>query len=299
MSGEATGTTGGSTGTADAATGGAPGATTQTGGASGSGATATQVPVVDWTSSLPEAQKMFVNQKGFKDPGMVLDSYKNLETLMGAPKERLVKMPEKADDAAGWNEVYDKLGRPKAASEYTFKVPEGVTADPNSTKFAQDLFHKAGLTKAQGEAIANEWNNYAVEADKGAAQARIAQAAVEKTALTKEWGGAWNDKVKACAAAMQSFGLDAAAVTKLESALGYSATMKFLSDIGSKVGESKFVTGDGSGAFQGSMTPDQARAVLAEKRKDSAWTAKYVSGDSAAREEMAKIMRAMTPEDQS
>lgn len=267
--------------------------------AAASGATAAQAQATtqaaDWTASLPEAQRVFVQTKQFKDPSMIIDSYRNLETLMGAPKERLIKMPEKSDDVAAWGEVYDKLGRPKSSADYQFKVPEGITPDPASTKWTQELFHKAGLTKAQGEMIANEWNSNVVSTEKVSVEARSAQTQVEKGALQKEWGGAWQDKVKACAAAMQAFNLDTAAVTKLESALGYSATMKFLSDIGSKVAESRFISGDGPHGLQGAMTPEQGRALLAEKKKDSAWVTRYNNGDYAAKEEMAKIMQAIAP----
>ncbi len=280
------------------------GAGTQTAGgenpAAASGATAATAQVTtatsDWTASLPEAHKMFVQNKGFKDMSMALDSYKHLETLMGAPKERLIKMPEKSDDVAAWGEVYDRLGRPKSSSEYQFKVPEGITQDPASTKWAQELFHKAGLTKSQGEMIANEWNNNILSGEKQSVEARTVQTQTERAALQKEWGGAWDDKRKSCAAAMQAFGIDTAAVTKIESALGYSATMKLLSNIGSKVAESRFIDGSGPHGLSGAMTPDQGRAMLAEKRKDSAWVARYNSGDYAAKEEMAKIMQAIAPE---
>src|ERR1035441_8312086 len=229
---------------------------------------------VDWTSGFSEDHKAFVTNKGFKGASDVIDSYKGYESLMGA-KDKLVRLPDKAD-APEWGEVYDKLGRPKTASEYTFKLPDGLAADPANTKFAQELFHKAGLTKAQAVTVANSWN-----ANEQAKSAEVAAKAssnlkAEQSALQTEWGAAWEQNRKACAAAMQSFGLDGAAVTKLESALGYSATMKFLASIGSKVGEASFVTGDNSG-FKGALTPDQAKQSLNQKTQDPAWVAKAMS----------------------
>ena len=35
---------------------------------------------VDWTTGLNEDTRGFVQNRGFKDPGMVLDSYRNMET---------------------------------------------------------------------------------------------------------------------------------------------------------------------------------------------------------------------------
>ena len=85
-----------------------------------------------------------------------------------------------------------------------------------------------------------------------------------------------------------SFGLDGAAVTKLESALGYSATMKFLASIGSKVGEASFVTGDNSG-FKGALTPDQAKQSLNQKTQDPAWVAKAMSKQQPEYDEYTRL----------
>ncbi len=248
--------------------------------------TTTAPTTTDWTSSLPEAQKQFVTAKGFKDPSTVLESYQNLEKLMGA-KEKLIKLPDNFQ-APEMNEVYDKLGRPKEASGYQFAGVDGKEVNPEFTKFAQDLFHKAGLSKTQGEMVANEWNKYAQGMSQKDVVAYEANLSVEKTALTKEWGAAYDQNIMACRAAMESFGLDAGAVTKLESALGYSATMKFLAQIGSKVGEDSFVTGQGSG-FQGALTPDQAKATLNTKMQDPNWVQKALTKQQPEYTEYTKL----------
>src|SRR4051812_7514574 len=67
----------------------------------------------DWTAGLNEATRGFVENRGFKDPQTLADSYVNLEKLMGVPKDRLLQVPEKDDDAEGWGKVYNRLGRPE------------------------------------------------------------------------------------------------------------------------------------------------------------------------------------------
>jgi len=248
----------------------------------------------DWTASLPDAQKAYVSSKGFKDPAMVLESYKNLETLMGAPKDRLLKLPEKFD-APEMGEVYDRLGRPKTSDEYTFAAPEGMQVNQEFSKFAKELFHKAGLSKSQGELVANEFNKYANGDAAKNQQAQAQQLATEKTALQREWGAAFEDQTKACGKAAQTFGLGKEELAKLESALGYSATMKFLAQVGSKLGEDSFVTGGESG-FKGALTPDVARGQIAELKADQGWVSKYLTGDKEARNQMERLMRFAYPE---
>jgi hypothetical protein len=265
----------------------------------GGNTSAPQTPVVtstpnDWTSSLNEQQKLYVGQKGFKDQASVLDSYQNLEKLMGAPKERLLKLPEKAD-APEWGEIYDKLGRPKNANEYTFAKPSGKDANPEFTDWAQKQFHALGLTKSQGETLAAKWNEYAVGDQSKAQETQANNLKVEQTALKKEWGAAFEQQMKTCSKAAQTFGLGPDEVSKLESALGYSATLKFLASVGSKLGEDSFVTGDGGG-FQGALTPDRAQAEIADLRKDKDFTSRYLNGGFAEKAKMERLMKFAYPD---
>ncbi len=283
----------GTTTTVDTTSAGGPTGIQNAGGTSttGAGATAT----TSWIDGLPSQNKEYVTQKGFKDPAAIVDSYRNLETLLGAPKDRLMKLPENMSDQKSMAEIYDKLGRPKAPTEYSWKVPEGTQANPEFTKFTQELFHKVGLSKAQGEQLASEWNQFAAGNQAQELQAKQAQLTTEKQALTKEWGAAVGDNLKMCAKAAQTFGLDKTALDKLESALGYSATMKFLHQIGTKVGEHNFVAGDSS-AFDGALTPDRALAQINELKADKSWVQKYTSGDRSARQQMEKLMRFAYPD---
>ena len=67
----------------------------------------------DWTAGLPEEMKGYVQNKGFKDPSAVVESYRNFEKLMGVPQDRMIKLPEKAEDKAAWDSIYNRLGRPE------------------------------------------------------------------------------------------------------------------------------------------------------------------------------------------
>lgn len=257
--------------------------------------------VQDWTTSLPDTAKLYVSQKGFKDPGAVLESYQNLEKLMGAPKERLLKLPEKAD-APEWGEVYDKLGRPKAPTDYSIgaKDQKGnpITGNPEFTSWAQQQFHDLGLTKAQGEALAQRWNDYALTDISKRDQTVAQTTTTEKAALTKEWGAAYDQNSKAAFAAAKQFGLGQEEVSQLEKAIGFGKTMKFLANIGSKVGEHSYVDGgNGSGqGFQGALTPEIAKAQILELKNDTDFTQRYLAGESAAAAKMKRLMEFAYPD---
>lgn len=271
-------------------------------GVQGGGQTVDAIPngataVNDWTSGLDEQKKLYATQKGFKDPSAILDSYKNLETLMGTPKDRLLRLPDKPD-APEWGDIYDRLGRPKNANEYHFaKPPQGATENKEFTDWAQKLFHGQGLTKQQGESIAAKWNEYAMGDAQKQQEAYSANLKVEQTALQKEWGAAHDQKIKACQAAAQAFGLGQEEVSKLEKALGYSATLKFLSNVGSKLSEDSFVLGGNeAGGFKGALTPGQAEAEIQELLKDKDFSRRYASGDREAYLKMEALHKAAHPD---
>jgi hypothetical protein len=105
--------------------------TNQTSGDAGQGQTqeasqaAASEQSASWLDALDADGKNYVSKKGFKEPKDVLQSYINLEKLHGVPQDRLLKLPEtlEGDDAAP---LWEKLGKPKEASEYTFELHESV-----------------------------------------------------------------------------------------------------------------------------------------------------------------------------
>lgn len=69
------------------------------------------------------------------------------------------KLTEKATDAerAAYRKAMDVPDKPEA---YEFPKLEGLDNDPNMVKWGQNLFHRLGIPKAAGEAIAGEWNQF-------------------------------------------------------------------------------------------------------------------------------------------
>jgi hypothetical protein len=264
-------------------------------GAGGAGAGGTPPPPAaaaaptDWTSGLNDDLKGYVQTKGFKDPVSVLDSYRNLEKLVGVPKERLLKLPEK-DDAPEWNEIYGKLGRPEKPEEYKLPMPEKGGSEEFS-KWAQTTFHGLGLSRKQGEQLVAKWNEFQGGTQKSLSEAQAVKLEAENTSLKREWGAAFEQNAAAVEHAAKEFGMNEKQLLALKEVMGPSSAMKFLHAIGSKISEAPFLgTGDGgSRGNNGALTPAAARHRIAELGGDGDFMRRYAEGGASERAEMERL----------
>lgn len=250
-------------------------------------------PAADWTASFSDDLKGFVQTKQFKDPSAVVESYRNLEKLTGA-QEKLIRLPEK-EDAPEWAQVYEKLGRPKEAKEYQLEMPaEG--GDKEFLEEARSKFHELGLNRKQAETLAKWWNQKAANVSAQSEEQRTAAVLADAENLKKEWGMAYDQNLGAAKNATKKFGIDEATLDKMESALGYSGLIKFMHNLGSKIGEASFISGDGkTSGFGGVMSPEQARGQLAALNQDSDFIRRYAEGGAPERQKMEELMKQAYP----
>ncbi len=299
MSEAAIGSGGDSSGTsvgAGVAAGGTAPATDQGGSGVGGNAGGTGSTNSDWTVSLNDDLKGYVQNKGFKDPASALESYRNLEKLMGAPKERLLKLPEKAEDPA-WSEIWGKLGRPEKPEEYNIPMPEGG-GDKEFAEWAKGTFHKLGISKAQAETLVKEWNGFSGNQSKAAQDAATAKNVSDDKALKAEWGQAYEQHTNLAKRAVKEFGVDGETIDKLEKALGFAGVMKHFHSVGSKLGEAAYVSGNSGGGFGNVLAPAAARNQIETLRGDPDFVRRYTSGDPAAKAKMDQLHQMAFPDDQ-
>lgn len=259
--------------------------------ATGAGDGATATGAFDWTKAGLDTDAMaLVNDRQWKGVPDVLTSYRNLEKLIGVPPERVIKLPGDKDPAESWGAVYDRLGRPKAATDYKIPLPEGDTGE--FAKAIAPIFHEAGLSQAQVQKIAEKHNALMVEQTKKATEAAKAAQERELVELKAEWGADYdkhNDTVDRAAAA---FGMTKEHAVALKQAMGPKAAMKFLYAIGSKIAvEGQFVSGEkgGGGGFE-SMTPEIAQAKITANVKDRSFMERFNSADPVVRGDARKEM---------
>lgn len=236
-------------------------------------------PAVQWTESLSPEMKDYVTTKGFKDPSMLLDSYVNLEKLRGVPQERLLKLPESAD-ASEWNDVYSKLGRPDNPDGYGLQVPE--KGDPAFVNWAKDAFHKLNLTKNQATGLLEKFSEYVGSKNTESLEQYKSKVAEQEINLKKDWGSAYHQNIAVAQQAAKTFGIPSEAVDAMEKAIGFDGVMKLMSNIGMRLGESKYVSGQSNSqnAYGETMvlTPQQARARIENLRRDPDFVSKYTAG---------------------
>jgi len=232
--------------------------------------------------------KGWVQNKNFESAESLASSYLNLEKLFGHDKAgRTVVMPGKDAQPAEVDAFYNKLGRPPTAAEYNFPK-EGV--DEKIIAAARDTFHKVGLTSAQAQTLSDWWMGVEKGIGDARTQAITARNTQETEALRKEWGAAFDDRSKLVDRAVQQFGIEEADLSGLRDAWGPAKAMKFFAALGEGMGEGSFVSGDNRAkGFAGAMTPDQAKAKIADLRNDAGFVRRYQSGDVEAKAEMERL----------
>lgn len=244
-----------------------------------------------WYGSFEPDLKGYIETKGFpadeKGLSALASSYRNLEKHFGVPAEQLLKLPKDENDKDGWGKIYERLGRPAKPEEYQLPVPEGD--DGEYAKFISTAMHELGITKKQAQALAAKQNEFVGELTRREAAAYQEAIKTQDVALRAEWGPAYDKHIQIAKGAFGELGLKPEVVDAMEKAIGFAETMKFFHTIGSKIGEDKFVSAEGSPGFAGAMSPAAAAARLEAIRTDPELSTKYINGDAAIRAEMDKL----------
>lgn len=249
-----------------------------------------------WTDSFSDNElKGYAQNKGWKDPSEAVNSYRQFEKLMGAPQDRVIKLPEKADDPA-WQDINYKLGVPKDPKDYQIEVPAEY-GDPQFAEKARDWFHKLGIPKEKGNQLAKNWNEYIgaqIQAGKDAEKQMLVK---ETGELRKEWGAAFDQNAELGRRAAHAFGFDEKKINAVEKALGFAGTMKLFHQLHTKIGEDGFVNGDrNNNNFGGLMTPAQAQAQIKLRQKDLDFRDRLLKKDTAALTEWNELHKMAHPQ---
>lgn len=244
-----------------------------------------------WYGSFDPDLKGYIETKGFpadeKGLSALASSYRNLEKHFGVPAEQLLKLPKDENDKDGWGKIYERLGRPEKPEGYQLPTPEGD--DGEYANFISKVMHDLGITKKQAQALAAKQNEFIGEMTKREVAAYQETIKTQDQALKSEWGPAYDKHVQIAKGAFAELGLKPEVVDAMEKAIGFAETMKFFHTIGSKIGEDKFVSAEGSPGFAGAMSPAAAAARIDAIKGDPVLSAKYIAGDAALKAEMDKL----------
>lgn len=238
-----------------------------------------------WTDGMSDEIKGFVQNKGFKGPGDVVDSYRNFEKLQGVPQERLLKLPENMDSPEG-RAIMERLGAPKDASGYQLELPAD-SKDPKAQEWAAKAFAELGVPKTMAENLIKKFNERVSGQMTEAQAARQAAGITAEANLKTEWGAAFEQNKTRVEAAVKTLGLSPEGVAAISAALGPEKAAKEFLKISAATQEAPFVVGTNGGT--GVMTPDQAKATISAYKTDKEFMARVARGDT---ESMAKWTRA-------
>ena len=131
--------------------------------------------------SLPDELANEPSLRSFDDVSKLAKSYVHLVKRMGVPPEQIVRLPSGPDDA-GWQEVYERMGRPSEPSGYEINAQDETT-----NQYLQQA-HKAGLSKAQARQLYDWYSSNAQLSETAAKDQFQLQQQNNVHALKQDWG---------------------------------------------------------------------------------------------------------------
>ena len=254
-----------------------------------------------WHAGLDTDSVGYITNRGWdkleaKDAALqALKSYREAEKMLGAPADKVVKLPKDASDVVGWQSVYSKLGVPADAKDYDFssvKFADG--SDINSdAEFAGDVRAIAktlNLTKDQASAMAKELVSRMDSDTKSETLKREVFLAQERDKLKQNWGALYAQNKIISENAYKALGVTDEQWSAFEKTIGPAQAAQLFHEIGVRLGEDRFIR-SGVGGNTGIMTKDSAQSRLTALQNDSKWRDKYFAGDAEAKKEFHDLTR--------
>lgn len=299
-----------------AAGAGADAAAAAAGGAAGGGAAAAAAggeaktepnPTEAFLGAIPEKIRGEVYFKDIKSVEDLATRAFNQAKMLGRDPNTLVPIPD-ATDAAAWNALYAKLGRPEAADKYV--LPKKGEADySDADKEFQGrllpILHEAGLTQRQLDLIAPKWNELAVAAATASAALEERGLADATRQLQTEWGAAFKQNMELSDKAISHYADKMKLGDELHNAIkampptSRVALGKLFAGLGSQLSEDGLI-GRASGSNGNIIGPNEARQAITGKYADKEFMAAYGNKEAAKHKdavaEMARLHAVAYPE---
>lgn len=252
-----------------------------------------------WFAGLDEETRGYLQNKGLtsKTPteavAAVAKFHREAERMIGAPANELVRLPKEANSPE-WANVYKRLGALNAAEDYKF---EGLkrSGDKPLEDSLVDTLRKAAfgahLSNDAAATMAREVVTHLDAIESGRVADETAKLGQEKKLLKDNWGVNEAANMVVARAAAGALGVSPEAVASLEKTIGYSKVMEMFRQIGTKIGEDRFVNSGGSSGTGNIMTKDQATAEKTALKNDAAFVKRYLNGGVEEKRKMEALDR--------
>ena len=252
----------------------------------------------NWMDSIPEDLRGDSALADIKDVAGLAKGYVHAQTMVGADK---IVMPGADASQEDLDTFYNKLGRPEQASGY--EVPtENMSAEvPVDGELVNKFFeeaHRIGLNKQQAAGLIRWQTSLQEEQAALYEQGTVEAMHGAETAMRKEFGNAYEEKISMAQAAAKQFGGEELIKVLNETGLGKSPeVIKAFANIAKVISNDEVIGGGGRQSFMSS--PSEARATIADRRRDPNFMAAYQDsnhiGHKGAVEEMGRLFENAYP----
>jgi hypothetical protein len=258
----------GTAGDAGASGGGKPAGEGAAAGASGgapAGANGAAAPFYE--AFTKEAIRTSPSVQLFKDVEALAEGYVNLEKRFGIEPNRRLDLPADPNDTAAMRAIWGKLGLPEKADGYKLTLaPEATEADKAMLASFTGRAHELGLPTAMAKGVMDFWVEQVAAAQTASHDASVAALHAGEEALKKEWGQAYEPRLREIGALVVKYGDPALAAELTADKIGnHPELAKFLGKIIERMAEPGVMGGDGGApppGFDGKvLSPAQASAA--------------------------------------
>lgn len=240
-----------------------------------------------WRDTIPEDIR---NEKVIQETKDITSMAKR---LVDANKfiSQSVRLPDDGD-TSGMDELYNKLGRPENVDGYSITrpdLPEGMQYDEALEGSFLAAAHEIGLNSSQANALI-KWNQAQTISQLESSNQNAEEA---MDGLKKEWGNAFDERVKIAEQVLNQYGDDAS-----EAAIKNNpGLISLVYEMGKNLVEG---TAEGLSTASHINTPQEAQAKIDKLHRDPNFKAAYYDKKDpthdAAVEEMRQLMVEAHPE---
>jgi hypothetical protein len=230
--------------------------------------------------------------KRFGDVGALAKGYLNAFNLVGRDK---IPMPQTEEE---WNEVYDRLGRPKEAGEYNLTVGDDLPQEfkeamAKNMGWFQDTAHRLGLNAEQAGKLYSEYAGFVHEQATLQNETVIQEMDAAREELKGELGEAYEGKMTLANRAIEELGGEDLISLFERSGMGRNPTVvKAFIKMGEMMGEDVGLDTEG----HATETFDQLDEQIAAIQANTAYLDEKAPEHKVLVEKMQKLMQRRHPE---
>ncbi|GIW60560.1 MAG: hypothetical protein KatS3mg087_1626 [Patescibacteria group bacterium] len=228
-----------------------------------------EVNIVDWRQQLPKELRDHPALEKFKSPVDVVKSYIEVQKFIG--REKIPVPPKEGATQEDWDVVFKALGKPDSPdgyeidlSQFADEEDEQVPVDEEVLNEFKQKAHELNLLPAQAQELVEWFVDKQKTAQKMLAEQSQREYQEAEAQLRKEWGRAYEEKVKKVQRLVKEFA-DEDVLEELQKFGNNPALIKFIANIADRLSNDAF-PGKGSSIYK---TPEEIqseiRRMLADK----------------------------------